>query len=77
MQGDVVVLQGEVGSEMYFITEGTLDVRVYNNITPAGVLALPRPPTESDTLHTCPGRNEIALSCSIRQQFAACVMAAA
>jgi hypothetical protein len=29
-QGDVVVTQGETGSEMYFIGEGTLEVRVYH-----------------------------------------------
>jgi hypothetical protein len=43
VQGDVVVLQGEVGSEMYFITEGTMAVRVYDDINLKGGTRSPPP----------------------------------
>jgi CRP-like cAMP-binding protein len=32
MQGDVVVAQGEAGDEMYFIGEGVMEVRIYQDI---------------------------------------------
>jgi CRP-like cAMP-binding protein len=28
-QGDVVVIQGDIGDQMYFISEGELEVRIY------------------------------------------------
>jgi hypothetical protein len=31
VQGDLVVVQGDLGEHMYFIGEGELEVRVYDN----------------------------------------------
>lgn len=32
-QGDIVMRQGDIASEMYFIAEGTLEVRLYEDDT--------------------------------------------
>jgi CRP-like cAMP-binding protein len=36
-QGDVIVMQGDIGRDMYFISEGSLEVRIYKPDIDIGV----------------------------------------